>query len=35
MREEKDVESEFSQEFIENKRRVPTFIPRFGEESHS
>jgi protein-S-isoprenylcysteine O-methyltransferase Ste14 len=35
MKEEKDVESKFSQEFKENKRNVPAFIPRFGEESHS
>jgi hypothetical protein len=35
MRKEKDVESKFSQKFIENKRRFPAFIPRFREGVNS
>ena len=32
MREERDVEKQFGQEFLEYKRKVPAFIPRFGKE---
>jgi protein-S-isoprenylcysteine O-methyltransferase Ste14 len=33
MREERDVEKQFGQEFLEYKRKVPAFIPRFGKEA--
>ncbi|MCJ7656701.1 MAG: isoprenylcysteine carboxylmethyltransferase family protein, partial [Candidatus Atribacteria bacterium] len=33
MREERDVEKQFGQEFLEYKKKVPAFIPRFGKEA--
>lgn len=33
MREERDVEKQFGQEFLEYKRKVRAFIPRFGKEA--
>jgi protein-S-isoprenylcysteine O-methyltransferase Ste14 len=32
MREEMDMEKQFGHEFLEYKKRVPTFIPKFGKE---
>jgi protein-S-isoprenylcysteine O-methyltransferase Ste14 len=35
MKEERDVENKFGGEFLEYKKKVPAFIPRFGEEARS
>ncbi len=35
MREERDIEGQFGQEFLEYKKKVPAFIPTFGKEAVS